>query len=55
MSITSYVAIVVFLIEICVTLQWPLTPKLDRATRLFLKFDMRHGANRHATGLSKKE
>ena len=32
---------------------WPLTPKFDRATRLFLKFDMRHGAYRHATGLSK--
>ena len=32
---------------------WPLTPKFDRATRLFLKFDMRHGAYRHATGLLK--
>ena len=34
-------------------LKWPLTPKLDRATSLFLKFDMRYGAYRHATGLSK--
>ena len=33
---------------------WPLTLKFDRATRLFLKFDMRHVAYRHATGLSKR-
>ena len=32
---------------------WPLTLKFDRVTRLFLKFDMRHGAYQHATGLSK--
>ena len=30
---------------------WPLTPKIDRVTWLFLKFDMQHGAYRHATGL----
>ena len=30
---------------------WPLTPKFDWATRLFLKFDMGHGAYQHATGL----
>ena len=30
---------------------WPLTPKFDRETQLFLKFDMRHEAYRHATGL----
>ena len=23
---------------------WPLTPKIDRATWVFRKFDMRHGA-----------
>ena len=26
------------------TNKWPLTPKIDRVTRPFLKFDMRHGA-----------
>ena len=30
--------------------EWPLTPKIDRATWAFLKFDIRHGDWWHATG-----
>ena len=31
--------------------QWPLNPKTDRVTWAFLKFDMRHRACRHGTGV----